>query len=269
MLNSGLGMMQQQLLGRGGNDDRLQWTNAAPESVVGTEVVISGELTFDKLLKIDGRFEGKIVTKGGNLIIGPSGVLVGDVNNVSSMLVEGKVTGNILVETLLLRGDAVVHGDVSCKSITIDPKVVICGNVNVHPQAPKFIDSNGNIVAAPPRPAPIPSRKPSLKAPVPVPVPAAAAKEEKKAESKPASAPKTAKKEEEKKAEPAPAPAKTDEGKKAEPAKTEEKKTAEPAAEKSTPHIEPAPADPAASDDKAPASAEGKAEEPTEDAPPA
>lgn len=162
MLGSGLGILQQlsRASSRGG-DERIAWASATPESVVGPEVVISGELKFDNLLRIDGRFEGKLITKGGNVVVGSSGVLVGDVNNVSAMIVGGKVTGNILVDSLHLRGEAAVHGDVSCKSITIGPNAVVCGRLNVHPQAPRLIDSNGAVVAAPPRPAL--SRKSSLR----------------------------------------------------------------------------------------------------------
>jgi len=37
-----------------------------------------------------------------------------------------------------------VHGDISCKSIRIDPTCIVCGNLNVHPKAPKRIDHEGN-----------------------------------------------------------------------------------------------------------------------------
>ncbi len=35
----------------------------SPESTIGPEVSISGEMNFDRLLKIDGKFEGKLVTQ--------------------------------------------------------------------------------------------------------------------------------------------------------------------------------------------------------------
>ena len=73
---------------------------------------MKGELTFDRLLRIDGRFEGTLVSDG-SLIIGPAGTLVGDVNGMKELICEGKVLGNINVERCVLRGAAVVVGSVT------------------------------------------------------------------------------------------------------------------------------------------------------------
>ena len=49
-----------------------------PDTVIGKSVVLKGELTFDKLLRIDGRFEGELQSRG-SLIVGASGIIIGDV----------------------------------------------------------------------------------------------------------------------------------------------------------------------------------------------
>jgi hypothetical protein len=55
-----------------------------------------------------------------------------------------------------------VHGNVTCKSLRVDPTVVIVGSLNVNPFAPSRVDPQGNIVdpgvaapssAAPSKPA--------------------------------------------------------------------------------------------------------------------
>ena len=47
----------------------------------------------------------------GNLIIGETGVLVGDVNNMQNMLIDGKVVGNISVEKLELHAKVLAAGN--------------------------------------------------------------------------------------------------------------------------------------------------------------
>ena len=66
-------------------------------------------------------------------------------DNIRSMLVEGHVVGNICVERLALRGGAFVYGDITCKSISVEQSVSISGKVNIHPNAPKSIQSNGSV----------------------------------------------------------------------------------------------------------------------------
>ena len=50
-----------------------------PETTIGETLSIEGRLTFERLLRIDGKFEGELVSKGGSLIVGARGELVGDV----------------------------------------------------------------------------------------------------------------------------------------------------------------------------------------------
>lgn len=82
----------------------------------------------------------------GDLIIGDSGEVVGDINNMKSLLIDGKLVGNVRVERVCIRGQAQVFGNISCKSIQIDPTVIMVGTLNVHGGAPKVIDSDGNEV---------------------------------------------------------------------------------------------------------------------------
>mmetsp|Transcript_27444 Transcript_27444/g.35976 ORF Transcript_27444/g.35976 Transcript_27444/m.35976 type:complete len:309 (+) Transcript_27444:88-1014(+) len=117
-----------------------------PETTIGPNVKLKGELEFERLLRIDGKFEGRLISKG-DLIIGPRGVLIGDIFDMNELLVDGKVVGNISVEKLDLRDRASVHGNITCKSVRMDPTVVVVGALNVHPQAPLRIDDQGNIVA--------------------------------------------------------------------------------------------------------------------------
>lgn len=81
---------------------------------------------------------------------------------MGSVLVDGKVIGNISVERLTLRGEAVVHGNITCKSLTVDPTVIIVGSANVHPQAPRCIDTEGRLLPEPEDTTPPPKKLSAL-----------------------------------------------------------------------------------------------------------
>jgi len=125
---------------------RKNLLDETPETIIGAHVKMKGQLEFTKLLRIDGRFEGALISKG-DLIIGPKGVFVGDIKEMGEIVIDGKVIGNINVELVDLRDKAQVFGDVTCKSLRMDPTVVLCGRLNVHPQAPLRIDEAGNTIA--------------------------------------------------------------------------------------------------------------------------
>mmetsp|Transcript_6677 Transcript_6677/g.6982 ORF Transcript_6677/g.6982 Transcript_6677/m.6982 type:complete len:230 (+) Transcript_6677:61-750(+) len=117
-----------------------------PETTLGMNVVVRGELEFETLLRIDGSFSGRLVSKG-NLIVGPQGKITGNIIDMNSVLIDGKVIGDIVVQRLCLRGQASVFGSITCRSLQIDPTVIVVGGLNVHPNAPKVIDSEGKIIA--------------------------------------------------------------------------------------------------------------------------
>jgi cytoskeletal protein CcmA (bactofilin family) len=97
---------------------------------VGSGTVITGEASFKSMLRVDGRFSGRINSTGGTLIVGSGGqvdanievavatihgIVNGDI--VSSDRVElgraAKLTGNIQTPTLVIEQGAVFEG--SCK----------------------------------------------------------------------------------------------------------------------------------------------------------
>ena len=116
-----------------------------PETVIGETLQIEGTLRFERLLRLDGKFEGDLVSTG-DLIVGPRGELVGDVRDMADLVVFGKVIGNINVDHLELCGAASIYGDVTCKTLLMDPTVVLVGTLNVNPFAPNLMDRHGDEV---------------------------------------------------------------------------------------------------------------------------
>ncbi len=106
-----------------------------PETTLGVGVTFRGELTFERLLRIDGTFEGELISKG-KVVVGPKGRVKADLH-LQEAIIEGRVEGNItVVERLELRGEAIVIGDISAKLLSVDEGVSITGLVTVDPQNP-------------------------------------------------------------------------------------------------------------------------------------
>ena len=62
---------------------------------------MTGQLHFERLLRIDGSFEGELSSQG-DLIVGQEGVLIGDVMGMNELIVDsGRVVGNVQVESTL------------------------------------------------------------------------------------------------------------------------------------------------------------------------
>ncbi|CAN0493486.1 unnamed protein product, partial [Ectocarpus sp. 8 AP-2014] len=61
---------------------RLSSIIQKPESMVAETLRMKGELEFTRLLRVDGRFEGELITDKGSLVVGPKGEVVGDLKNM-------------------------------------------------------------------------------------------------------------------------------------------------------------------------------------------
>lgn len=102
------------------------------ESTIAQGVAITGTLSFDTLLRIDGSFEGELLSSG-KLIIGPTGVVKADLH-LEEALISGRVEGNITVtKRLSLCGQASIQGAIKTPKLSVDEGVHIEGNVTVAP----------------------------------------------------------------------------------------------------------------------------------------
>ncbi|MFC1735351.1 polymer-forming cytoskeletal protein [Candidatus Hydrogenedentota bacterium] len=87
-------------------------------TIFGADTCFKGTLTFEKPVRIDGKFEGDISTKA-FLYIGKSAHVKGEVS-VGNIAVEGTVEGNIRANELVeLRSTANVSGDITSARLTV------------------------------------------------------------------------------------------------------------------------------------------------------
>ena len=103
-----------------------------PEMTISKEVKVKGSLTFLRYLRIDGEFEGELISEG-KLFVGPHGKVQSDLH-LSEAIIEGEVTGEIVVTGRLeLRGQAKVFGNIKSGTLSVDEGVTLVGQVTVQP----------------------------------------------------------------------------------------------------------------------------------------
>jgi cytoskeletal protein CcmA (bactofilin family) len=99
-------------------------------TVIGSSIVIDGEISGDEDLVIQGTVKGRVVLKE-NLFVEESGVVEADIetNNVE---VSGKVTGNIVAtEKVEITAGGRAVGDIKAPRILIADGAVFKGNIDM------------------------------------------------------------------------------------------------------------------------------------------
>lgn len=99
-------------------------------TIIGSSIVIDGEITGDEDLMILGTVKGKIALKE-NLIVDSSGVVEADIQT-SNVTISGQITGNIAAtERVELRADGRMVGDIRSPRILIADGASFKGNVDM------------------------------------------------------------------------------------------------------------------------------------------
>jgi cytoskeletal protein CcmA (bactofilin family) len=86
-----------------------------------------GELEFEDTMRIDGRFNGKIVSKN-ELIVGESATIEGDVH-VGRIAISGTVIGRIVAaQRVEIHRNGKVYSDVDTPALVIEEGAIFQGN---------------------------------------------------------------------------------------------------------------------------------------------
>jgi len=105
-------------------------------TVLGPDASFKGEMTFEKGLRLQGKFEGKINTPG-RLHVAREARMAADVEG-GSIIVEGEVKGNLIAnDRIELKQTARYEGDLRATKLTVDEGAVFSGHVTVGPDAVK------------------------------------------------------------------------------------------------------------------------------------
>ncbi|MBR1405985.1 MAG: polymer-forming cytoskeletal protein [Bacteroidales bacterium] len=127
--------------------------NVNEVSRISTGTVIKGEITSPNDIRIDGSFEGKIISKG-RVVVGEKAVISGDIicENVDFW---GKMTGCFYVkDTLALKEGCVVDGDLNIRRLVVELGAKFDGNCKMLSDG-DFDKLAGNVAGTKPAAAPV------------------------------------------------------------------------------------------------------------------
>ena len=98
---------------------------------VGSGTVLTGETTFQSMLRIDGHLTGRVTSEDGTLIIGSTGQVDANIE-VACAIVNGVVNGDIIAaEKLQLGRTARVVGNIKAPRLLMEDGAILEGGCNM------------------------------------------------------------------------------------------------------------------------------------------
>lgn len=95
---------------------------------VGQGTVLNGEMSFQALLRVDGKMTGRITSENGTLIVGASGQVEAQIT-VASAVVNGLIRGDIVAsEKIELGRTAQVIGNIQAPRLMMEDGAILEGN---------------------------------------------------------------------------------------------------------------------------------------------
>ena len=100
------------------------------KTILGSNALFKGELTFKDTLCIDGEFEGKLTTSG-MLIVAEQGSILADIET-GTVICKGKIRGNIIAsQKVEIHSTGKILGDVHTPALMIELGAVFKGKSNM------------------------------------------------------------------------------------------------------------------------------------------
>ena len=100
------------------------------KAYLGVDALFKGTLSFEGIVRIDGKFEGKIQTKD-TLVIGETGEIIADVE-VGILVCKGKLNGTVLAtEKMEMHPASTIIGDVETPAVSIALGAILDGHLNM------------------------------------------------------------------------------------------------------------------------------------------
>jgi len=94
---------------------------------LGRDTEFDGKLSFTGAVRIDGRFQGEILTEG-TLIVGESASIDSDIH-ASHIIISGEIRGNIVADDRIeIHAPGKVYGNIKAPIVVIDEGVVFEGH---------------------------------------------------------------------------------------------------------------------------------------------
>jgi len=101
-------------------------------SVIDAHLAISGDITTEGTIRVDGRIEGAL-HRAHTLIVGGSGSVIGNIEALE-VVVGGELMGNLVVAGRVeVQKSATVRGDIRAAAVMLEEGGTVHGHVVVHP----------------------------------------------------------------------------------------------------------------------------------------
>jgi len=106
--------------------------NTTPQSVISSEVEITGTIKSSGSIRVDGKLDGELHCTG-DAIVGKSAQIKGNLM-VSSAIIEGAIQGNVTAKDRIeMKSTARVNGDIRAKRLSVEDGVQFVGRSEVNP----------------------------------------------------------------------------------------------------------------------------------------
>ncbi|MBI5183994.1 MAG: polymer-forming cytoskeletal protein [Nitrospinae bacterium] len=97
------------------------------KAFLGKDTEFKGVLTFEKTVRIDGKFGGEVITKD-TLIVGEKALLDGDIS-VGTIIIKGKIYGNInATKRIEICCGGEILGNIKTPALLIEDGAIFEGN---------------------------------------------------------------------------------------------------------------------------------------------
>ena len=104
--------------------------NVEIKAYMGEDTVFNGSLTFDGTVRIDGKFEGKVITED-TLIVGETGHLMAEIS-AGTVVCMGRVEGTVMASKKVeIHSTSKVVGNVKSPALYIELGGVLDGACNM------------------------------------------------------------------------------------------------------------------------------------------
>lgn len=105
-------------------------------SIVGADMQLVGDISFKGKLRLDGKISGNI--RGEHLILGETGTVTGDIA-VATFVCSGRVEGNVNARKLSMARSGFVQGKVETTDLIVESGAVLNGEIKSRTQELRLV----------------------------------------------------------------------------------------------------------------------------------
>ncbi len=106
---------------------------AGPAAIIGPSISIKGEISGSEDLVIEGQVEGAVSLHQHNVTVASSGRVTADIRG-KRICVDGKVTGDLLGEEVVIRKSGRVQGNAKAPKVTLENGCYFRGSIDMQPR---------------------------------------------------------------------------------------------------------------------------------------